>query len=303
MSPLFYFKTAALMLDDDALFLNSFSGWLTETVPVKTYTDSKKALEKAQSEQAILEQYFDHSHFVAQSDDGDPAIDFAALQNAFDQCRQLALTSVLFVDYAMPDLDGLAFCEKLGETYARKILLTGHADDTTAVKAFNSGLINQFVVKDIASAEASVLSLLADQQLHFFKALSTYISRFVTRLSETAINEKSYQTELQKVIEKHQPTAYCLTDQYGSYVLHLPDDRVCHFVVRPEAEFENYLNILENQDSYDQAVFDAIATRACLPVLLNDNAVSAPVANWSSYLCGFSKMSDTPFYVAVVFDS
>ena len=60
--------------------------------------------------------------------------------------------SVVVVDYAMPGLSGLEFCERLADLPIRKILLTGKADEKTAVQAFNAGIIDRFIVKNDPNA-------------------------------------------------------------------------------------------------------------------------------------------------------
>ena len=58
-----------------------------------------------------------------------------------------ALSRMCIVDYSMPAMNGLQALEKLEDWYGTRILLTGQADEQIAVKAFNYGLIEQFIPK------------------------------------------------------------------------------------------------------------------------------------------------------------
>jgi CheY-like chemotaxis protein len=58
-----------------------------------------------------------------------------------------ALTNVLVVDYSMPAMTGLDVLKALPKWPAQRVLLTGQADESMAVKVFNQRLINQFVAK------------------------------------------------------------------------------------------------------------------------------------------------------------
>lgn len=58
-----------------------------------------------------------------------------------------ALMRICVVDYSMPAMNGLQVLEKLEDWRGARLLLTGQADEQIAVKAFNYGLIEQFLPK------------------------------------------------------------------------------------------------------------------------------------------------------------
>lgn len=64
-----------------------------------------------------------------------------------DGTARFTLTQVAVVDYAMPAMNGLEVLDELARWPGSRILLTGRADEQLAIKAFNRGLINQFVHK------------------------------------------------------------------------------------------------------------------------------------------------------------
>ena len=75
---------------------------------------------------------------------------------------RLAKTCV--VDFAMPGTDGLKVLNTLLDWPGSRILLTGQADEQIAIQAFNGGLIDQFIAKqmpDIAGRLVTALSKLA----------------------------------------------------------------------------------------------------------------------------------------------
>ena len=61
--------------------------------------------------------------------------------------QRYALSRICVVDYSMPAMNGLQALEKLENWHGARILLTGQADEQIAVKAFNYGLIEQFIPK------------------------------------------------------------------------------------------------------------------------------------------------------------
>lgn len=64
------------------------------------------------------------------------------------------------VDYAMPGTDGLTVLNTLLDWPGSRVLLTGQADEQIAVKAFNSGLIDQFVPKQTHDITRHLLGVL-----------------------------------------------------------------------------------------------------------------------------------------------
>ncbi|HSV79270.1 MAG TPA: response regulator [Ramlibacter sp.] len=61
--------------------------------------------------------------------------------------ERYALTRVCVVDYSMPGMDGLQTLAELDDWPGSRVLLTGQADEQVAVRAFNRGLIDQFIPK------------------------------------------------------------------------------------------------------------------------------------------------------------
>lgn len=61
--------------------------------------------------------------------------------------ERYALSRVVVVDYSMPGMDGLQALSELVDWSGSRVLLTGQADEQVAVRAFNRGLIDQFIPK------------------------------------------------------------------------------------------------------------------------------------------------------------
>jgi CheY-like chemotaxis protein len=61
--------------------------------------------------------------------------------------ERYALSRVCVVDFSMPGMDGLQVLSELGDWPGARVLLTGQADEPVAVRAFNRGLIDQFIPK------------------------------------------------------------------------------------------------------------------------------------------------------------
>ncbi|TFY99649.1 response regulator [Ramlibacter rhizophilus] len=63
--------------------------------------------------------------------------------------ERFALARVCVVDFSMPGMDGLEVLGELTEWQGARVMLTGQADEQIAVRAFNRGLIDQFIPKQL----------------------------------------------------------------------------------------------------------------------------------------------------------
>ncbi|MCY0916443.1 response regulator [Massilia antarctica] len=169
--PLYRHPTMTVVIDDDPSSLAVLQQQLEQSIARITFTQGRAALkwiagifsqvppdgpplagfdnecgERETTAESDLERIY---HYV-----GDP--------------QRFSLPTVLVVDYAMQDMDGLAFCEAVAELPCKKIMFTSRADADFAVSIFNRGLIQRFIRKQQADAldhlESEIDSL---QQAYF----------------------------------------------------------------------------------------------------------------------------------------
>lgn len=76
----------------------------------------------------------------------------------FNDWRRFHVTTVLVVDYAMPGMTGVQMVKSLDPTPCRRVLLTGEADASTAISAFNEGAIHKFIPKATPDITAQLRS-------------------------------------------------------------------------------------------------------------------------------------------------
>ena len=81
--------------------------------------------------------------------------DVVARPSRFDE------VAAVIVDYDMPGMSGVEFLSSISHLRCAKVLLTGVADETVAVKAFNAGIVDLYLRKTDADS--------ANRLLHFLK--------------------------------------------------------------------------------------------------------------------------------------
>jgi CheY-like chemotaxis protein len=146
--PLYRRPGAVAFLDDDPDYLEMLAEVMPRDWSVKLFTDPPHCIGHLQQEPARWEADAWRQHdMIDRSRNGQPLISQILDYWKGDGTSRFDLTRVLVVDYSMPALNGLQVLDTLADWPGSRILLTGQADEQIAVKAFNQGLIDQFIPK------------------------------------------------------------------------------------------------------------------------------------------------------------
>ncbi|MGO4378435.1 response regulator [Pseudoduganella sp. RAF53_2] len=172
--PVYFHPTTTVLVDDSDTFLRSLSFQLDPSQPNISFYDTLAALDwfgrSARRADLPLHVNFDDPHQSAERRNVE--VDLERIWRLSTQPQRFAMPSVLVVDYSMPQMDGLAFCQALRTHPCKKILFTGAADEKIAVDAFNRGLIDRYIRKSADDALDQLERELADLQKQFFQEQS-----------------------------------------------------------------------------------------------------------------------------------
>ena len=142
--PVYTHPTLTVLIDDSDSFLKSLAFQLDPALARKTFHDTSTALrwlqQTNQREDMPLHVNFDLQNLAPH--DYNVAVDLERIWRISGQAQRFAVPSVLVVDYSMPQMNGLEFCQAVRDLPCKKILFTGAADEKVAVTAFNRGLID-----------------------------------------------------------------------------------------------------------------------------------------------------------------
>jgi CheY-like chemotaxis protein len=168
--PVYAHPTLTVLIDDSDSFLRSLSFQLDPMLANKTFHDTSEALHwlraSAPDSNVPLHVNFDMQNLPA--DQCNVALDLERIYRIAEQRERFALPSVLVVDYSMPQMNGLEFCEAVAHLPCKKILFTGAADEKIAVTAFNRGLIDRYIKKsDDHALDLLEMEVLAAQERYF----------------------------------------------------------------------------------------------------------------------------------------
>jgi len=95
--------------------------------------------------------------------------------------KRFEIPAVLVVDFSMPQMNGMEFCEAIRELPCKKILLTGNVDDGIAVEAFNRKLIDRFISKGDPKAIEFLETGILELQREFFLTKTNTLKDLLSR--------------------------------------------------------------------------------------------------------------------------
>lgn len=146
---LFHRPGTVVLLDDDPDYLEMLAVVLPRHWHVKLFMRPVQCINHLQQEPPFWEADAWHQQqLVEQWRDGKPLIP-QLLSYWSTHTERYALTRVCVVDYSMPGMNGLQALGELVDWPGARVLLTGQADEQVAVQAFNAGLIEQFIAKQL----------------------------------------------------------------------------------------------------------------------------------------------------------
>jgi len=145
--PLFHRPGTVVFLDDDPDYLEMLAMVLPRHWHVKLFMRPVQCINYLQQEPPFWEADAWHQQQLIDNWRGGTPLIPQVLAYWSTYTERYALTRVCVVDYSMPGMDGLETLGELVEWPGARVLLTGQADEQVAVRAFNRGLIEQFIAK------------------------------------------------------------------------------------------------------------------------------------------------------------
>ena len=167
--PLYRHPTMTVLIDDDRSSLAVLQHQIDSSVAKKTFNMARSALAwitnafgAAARIGAAVEVHVDGMAW------NDTSTELRQIYRYVGDPQRFTLPSVVVIDYSMPDMDGIAFCQAVAQYPCRKILFSSLANDKVGINAFNRGLINRFIRKQDADALDQLEAAIEELQLDYF---------------------------------------------------------------------------------------------------------------------------------------
>ena len=232
----YYHPTTICFVDDNESFLASLELELPGDWACRTFSDPEEALDYL-NEPIPLEPLMDRC-FSLQRNTNQALIhlDLGMIEQEISHVDRFRRNSVLVVDYAMPSINGLQFCEALKDSHIRRAMLTGVADEKLAVQAFNAGLIHRFIPKQ---KDDPILSV------HRFveELVQEYFNQYTVRLkSALAIDPPAFLTDpavagwVRELMSAHDLVEYYLVGDPPGFLMLKSNGQIWRLAILSPAE-------------------------------------------------------------------
>ena len=287
--PVYAHPTLTVLVDDSDSFLRSLSFQLDPMLASKTFHDAHAALDwlrgcTPQQGGVPLHVNFDMQNLPA--DQCNVALDLERIYRIAEQRQRFATPSVLVVDYSMPQMNGLEFCEAVAHLPCKKILFTGAADEKIAVSAFNRGLIDRYIKKSDDHALDLLEMEIAAMQAGYFEAQSETLRELVLLhhyhfLGDPALAALVQQLKRRMGFVEHyifpNPTGILFLDKHGkASLMMIETEQGCY------AQYEN-----ARDSDAPPSLLEALLERRVLPFFsdpLGDGMYAGGMATtWHRY--------------------
>jgi CheY-like chemotaxis protein len=218
--PLYHRPSALVFLDDETPYLEMLAIVLPQEWCIRFHTRMRDYLAQvhAQSQQ-WEDDVSKHQDIINQWYRGKP-LPGLVLAYWREQQQRYGLPSIAVVDYAMPAANGLEVLKVSPAWPPYRVLLTGKADEHTAVAAFNDGLIDRYVTKqtpDLVQQLVSALRQHYNAPMDFHEGIWRNVLR---RSQQQALQDRAVQQALIDWLKRHDCVEYVvLPEPFGLLAL------------------------------------------------------------------------------------
>lgn len=295
------FPTTVLVVDDDARYLQAFA--LSEPVETMLYQTNQY------SDQALtfLNTHHSQANFLKgwvdtlDSNSFEHRVLDVNVQDLHKEVynpKRFQQISTVLVDYDMPEMNGVEFCQKIQNPFIQKILVTGAADEHLAVDAFNKRIIDGFVRKQHPRFTQQIQeNLIRAQENYFGKVMK--IMQEALALGNSALNDPAFIEIFKKIIEEKKIIEYYQFESTGSFLM--LDGKGQSYALFTYSEDKIQADCLEIsndvEDELPPALKEAILSKEKMLCFHSEQGKLLPEpSDWPKYLLPAQKIEGNQVY-------
>ncbi len=290
----YYHPTTIVFVDDNKSFLDNILLELDENINACSFTDPTKAIEYIKNHQPIsiaskclksLKENENSTEInIGNIEHGYVDIDVSNIYKEIYNPARFSTVIVVIVDYTMPGMNGLNFCQALRDLPLKFVLITGDATLANAIEAFNAGLIHQFIPKSINKFIDKLQEVICELQQVQFKEFSEVIINNLATQKTTILSDPLFSDFFKNFLQKNNIIEYYLVNKSGCFLLANAIGELSWLIIKSEEEMLEYTNAAI--DNYGKGqVIEALQSREKLLFLYTEkDHVHVAVDKWEEFL-------------------
>lgn len=304
--PVVCIPSTTIFIDDSYNFLTNFTFGFADKFPFKTFKSPLEALKLINGNyqqadhfnQRCVSEYLDSNKWPMTNQTIN--IDLSAIHMEVYNPKRFSEISVIVVDYAMPEMNGLEFCQQIKNPAIKKILLTGEADETIAVQAFNEGIINRFVRKGDSDITNTVLQGIQQLQKQYFQQMSTSITAMLSVNSPNCLQDIKFSEFFYGLIKQHNIVEFYLTENSGSFLFLDKNANSSSLIVKNEQDLQLHFDLARDNKAPDEAV-DQLRKGEKIPCFWAPEGYQEEWTDWATCLVPAQKLHcNEDYYYAYI---
>lgn len=296
--PICYFPSTVYFIDDSKDFLLNFVLQLDEGLAYRLFDSPLDALDNidhSRNELSQLKVRCAAKHPEELTSLRHPALSYALspLYAEIHYPSRFADVSVVVIDYMMPGMTGIDFCRRISNTSIKKILLTGEADESVAIEAFNEGIIDRYIKKSDPEVVELITNNIAELQQEYFQSLSDRIISMLPTSTPAFMKDRNFYQFFQSVCQQHNIVEYYLINPEGYFILFDADSKASLLLIKQKQMLKNDVELSASL-SLSKEEHQAIAKGEL--ILLSNGAISGDYQLYPAQRF----VSDTPLYYSYI---
>lgn len=299
--PPFYFPTTVVFVDDSTDFLENLSLQLAPDLAFQLYDSPASALamlNDAESANMPVERFFSRYH-----DTGDLPLSHHVIdvnlgkvhREVYNEFR-FGQVSVAVVDYDMPSIDGIEFCRSIRNPAIKKILLTGKADEKTAVQAFNHGVIDRFILKQDKDVFSTLNQAIVELQHAYFGQTERMLTDALAIGKHAFLRDPLFAEKFREICTRLQIVEFYLCGEPDGMLLLNADGKSCLLIVPNEDVLLGQYDIAYEQGA-PQELLDALKSNQVVPYFWKTGGYWTPECrDWRAFLFPATEFEGRQWY-------
>jgi len=306
--PIFQHPTLTVLVDDSPSFVQSLRFQLGQAHPSIAFSDAAAALAwlraqgNGESElDGLLSPCIDSYSMEPQP--------FSVALHVEQVCRislrpqRFMTPAVLVIDYAMPQMDGIAFCEAVQDLPCKKILLTGVADERQAIDAFNRGLIDRYIRKSDVDALDRLETDLVRLRRDYFLERSSVVRGLLALHEYSFVSDPAIAALVDQVARNYQIVEYYLFNSPSGFLMYDSEARPHLLVIETEQSMDTHIEVARDSGA-QAALLNALRKRQVVPNFSGGDGMYSPEFNqdWYNYTAPAQACRGREQYYWAMFD-
>lgn len=212
------------------------------------------------------------------------SIDVAEIYRMAMNQKRFTIPSVLVIDYAMPQMNGVEFCQAVRNLPCKKILLTGQADEKIALDAFNRKLINCFINKNDPDAPDKLEAEIIKLQGCFFKERTSTLKDLLSRHSYSFLSDPAIGVLAKQIYSRCCFVEYYLFPNPAGILFFDIQGKATLMVIETKASLMSHFEIAQDQGAPPE-LLNALREQRVVPFFSDTDGVYLKEIgnNWLSY--------------------